>query len=37
VSDFFQVLPEEAAYTIALECYLYAKESEQFIIEEKKI
>jgi hypothetical protein len=34
---FFNVLPEEAVYTIALESYLYAKESEQFTIEEKKI
>jgi hypothetical protein len=36
VSDFFQILPEEAAYTIALEAYLYSKESEQFTIDEKK-
>jgi hypothetical protein len=37
VADFFQILPEEAAYTIALESYLYAKESEQCTIDEKKI
>jgi len=37
IDEFFKYLPEEASYTIALECYLYAKETEQFTIEEKKI
>lgn len=37
VDDFFQLLPEEAWYTIALEVYLYAKENDTFTISEKKI
>jgi len=35
-SDFFRLLPEEAAYQIALEAYLYAKEGDVFSMAEKK-
>jgi len=35
-ADFFAVLPEEAAYAIALEAYAYAKESDVFSVDEKK-
>lgn len=37
INDFFQLLPEEAWYTIAQEAYLYAKENDTFTISEKKI
>jgi len=37
VNNFFDFIPETAAYKIALEAYLYAKESDEFTIDEKKI
>lgn len=37
VKDFIEKIPEEAFYKIALEAYLYAKEEDEFSIEEKKI
>ena len=36
VGDFFKHLPDEAAFAIAQEAYLYAKEADQFIASYKK-
>ena len=36
VNDFFNILPEEAAFTIAMETYSYATESDSFTAEDKK-
>jgi hypothetical protein len=36
VEQFFNVLPEEASYTIAYEAYIYAKESDIFSFTTKK-
>jgi len=36
VNDFFNILPEEAAFVIAQECYFYSKESDVFEAESKK-
>ena len=35
-SEFFEFLPAEAAFSIAQEAYLYAKESDEFRAEDKK-
>ena len=35
-AEFFEFIPTEAAYAIALEAYTYAKESDTFTMEEKK-
>jgi hypothetical protein len=37
VKDFIEFIPEEAFHTIAVECYIYAQESDRFSIEQKKI
>ena len=36
VDDFFRRLPDEAAFTIAQEAYVYAKEADEFTAEYKK-
>ena len=36
VDDFFKHLPVEAAFAIAQEAYLYAKEADQFVADYKK-